>query len=426
MLELFESATLTRLCDTPDLRAWDVYFRFWHLVEVVLGPKLQDFKNHDWSTTSRRIAFDKSFLFDRSNPRGYYELTWVQRFLLSVHYENCTVPVFYIIPKVHKPRLVGRPIVSSLNWITTPAARLLSLALQPLVLDEPTILQDSFQLILELERLRFDPGAPIWFVTGDVESLYTNIPTDEVLDAIDWSKVPPLGPPDQTVDPRALLQCIFAHTIFRYGRRGLRQINGFPMGIGCAPECANLYMAHIEREVRRPPAVKLFKRYIDDYFIIFQGTLEQLDAYLELYNRLRPSIRITWNKSYYSFDFLDIRGYKGLRWKLEGRIDTYTFQKPLNRYLYLTYRSFHLPYHRKSFIRGELYRYVKLSSDLEAFLETKKEFFYRLRRRGYPVTFLNCLFKTVRYERSRVLPRESRSTPGTTPQAPQRQSLQVR
>ncbi|EME78223.1 uncharacterized protein MYCFIDRAFT_145329, partial [Pseudocercospora fijiensis CIRAD86] len=49
------------------------------------------------------------------------------------------------------------------------------------------------------------------------------------------------------------------------------------IGTSCAPVVANLYYAFFERALLpRYPKIRFYKRYIDDIFLLFKGTEEEL------------------------------------------------------------------------------------------------------------------------------------------------------
>ena len=74
-----------------------------------------------------------------------------------------------------------------------------------------------------------------------------------------------------------------------------------------------------------------------------------------------------------------------------------TFQKPLNKYLYIPFESFHPSRNKKAFIKGGLMRYVRNSSSFNSFYETREKFWKQLRVKGYPFRFLLPLFREIRY-----------------------------
>lgn len=51
-----------------------------------------------------------------------------------------------------------------------------------------------------------------------------------------------------------------------------------------------------------------------------------------------------------------------------------TFQKPLNKYLYIPFESFHPSSNKKAFIKGELMRYARNSSSFNSFHDTREKF----------------------------------------------------
>ena len=61
-----------------------------------------------------------------------------------------------------------------------------------------------------------------------------------------------------------------------------------------------------------------------------------------------------------------------------------TFQRPLNKYLYKPFESFHPSSNKKAIIKGDFMRYVRNSSSFNSFYETREKFWKRLRVRGYP------------------------------------------
>ena len=105
-------------------------------------------------------------------------------------------------------------------------------------------------------------------------------------------------------------------------------------------------------------------------------------------------IKITYEISDSKISFLDL-----LLFKVDGCATLHhsTFQKPLNKYLYIPYESFHPSSNKKAFIKGELMRYARNSSTFHSFSETRLLFWRRLRLRGYPAKFLLPIFREINY-----------------------------
>lgn len=67
------------------------------------------------------------------------------------------VPVMYYLPKVHKDPLKppGRPIISGIGSITSRAGRYIDNYLQPLVVNTPSYLKDTTQVINILDEIEW-------------------------------------------------------------------------------------------------------------------------------------------------------------------------------------------------------------------------------------------------------------------------------
>ena len=102
-------------------------------------------------------------------------------FILS-KLRNCTIPHFYIIWKIFKNPIVGRPIVAGYNWILTPASIFVGHYLKEFYCKFDSILTDSLSLVKNLETKRFDKDC--FLFTIDFKSLYTNISVQAAINAI--------------------------------------------------------------------------------------------------------------------------------------------------------------------------------------------------------------------------------------------------
>ena len=72
-------------------------------------------------------------------------------------------PIFYLLPKIHKPGTPGRPIISGCNSPTSNLSTYIDFYLKPIVKQLPSYMQDTKHFLRTLR-------------TFDVKSLYTNIP----------------------------------------------------------------------------------------------------------------------------------------------------------------------------------------------------------------------------------------------------------
>ena len=70
-----------------------------------------------------------------------------------------------------------------------------------------------------------------------------------------------------------------------------------------------------------------------------------------------------------SISFLDLFLYRDIS---SNVLNFSTFQKPLNKYLYIPFESFHPSSNKRAFIKGELMGYAKNSSSFTSFAETRQ------------------------------------------------------
>lgn len=325
------------------------------------------------------------------------------------------VPQIYILPKVHKEPLKGRPIVPGFGWITTPASILVDHILQPLLKQIPTVIADSKSLLIEIEKTKFPNDATL--VTADVSSLYTEIDIklgiayvrklmrerSDVNFSEENDKIPLFSVPliEFTIN---LLSIVMHNNYFRFGDNYYLQIKGTAMGTPAAVVFANLFMYGLERNVlnRYLDSIYFYKRFLDDIIIINKPEIEEpLQASLQSMNK---NIRLEFSDSPNEATFLDLIIFKGSRFKKSNILDTKVHQKALNAYLYIPFNSFHRLSTKTGFIKTELQRYVRNSSSFDEYLKIKKLFWPRLRARGYPPAILTKTFSTVWYkDRSKFL-----------------------
>ena len=311
-------------------------------------------------------------------------------------FKNPTIPHFYVLPKLHKgmDNIKGRPICSSLNWFTTPIAVILDIRLQEFIQHNLShSIKNSISTVKDIEILNSMNLNNITLATGDVESLYPNIKIIELLDVF-------LKNPDISyLEP--LVRFITRNNFVQYCNKVYLQLKGVAMGSNAAVALAEIYMFHIYDKIihnlMHSSFSKLiyFKRYIDDYFLILQNC-NQNDFKLFI-DMLPNNLKINWECPKLNVEFLDINISF-----LRDQFETSIHQKSLNKYLYITPHSMHTKHTFAGFIKGELIRYARLSSNIYKYLNLKTIFYERLRKRGFAHAFLIPIFKrvnwTIRFE----------------------------
>jgi len=125
------------------------------------------------------------------------------------------------------------------------------------------------------------------------------------------------------------------------------QIMRIVMGINLAPILANIYMAMLEEELYITCTRKniiwpeMFKRFIDDGFGIIKSNKKQFSRWVEEFNNLRENIFIDkWNFGN-QVAFMDLYIFKGTDFHINGKLSIKVYQKPENRYMYVSFKSAH-------------------------------------------------------------------------------------
>ena len=126
--------------------------------------------------------------------------------------------------------------------------------------------------------------------------------------------------------------------------------------------------------------------------------MEDTNKFIQLYNSLVPSINLTLEHIGNSVNFLDLQIFKGYRFSQTSILDVKTYQKPLNLYLYIPFYSNHPEENFKSFVTGELKRYVITNGREKDFLQMQKVFYKRILKRRYLPSVLLKWFDMVTYD----------------------------
>ena len=335
--------------------------------------------------------------------------TYFRQHTLSTKFR---VSRFYLIPKIHKTPVLGRPIVSSINWITTNASRWVDATLQPFCRRIPGLVQNSVDVIRYLAGRTFP--LRMVFLSADVDSLYPSIDLADCLVLLHRFCVRNKIPEQHQL--LAIIEWILKNNIIEFAGQYFVQIKGTAMGTPAAVVIANIYMFELERELLADPGIPrplYYFRFIDDISGGFKTHNEMMIFFLG-FNQLRPTIRLTMQAQYTHSDFLDITLYPS---PVNNHIEVHTrlYTKPMNTHLYLPPCSFHTRSTINAFITGELKRYRILCFENRDFQVARSNFWTRLQARGYTSTFLLPLFNTPLDRQHLLLTHTTPLVPPTQP-----------
>ena len=172
---------------------------------------------------------------------------------------------------------------------------------------------------------------------------------------------------------------------FSFNGKHYLHIHGTAMGIRMTPSYANLFLAKFETNAltHAPHKPHTWWRYIDDIFMIWTHSVENLNNFTTCLNGIHPTIKFTFNHSFTSIPFLDINVSI-----LNGTITTDLYTKPTDKHQYLLHSSYH-PIHTKRSISFSLaLRLRRICSTNETFTLRTNELITYLHESGYNLHFL--------------------------------------
>ncbi len=258
------------------------------------------------------------------------------------------LPFLKLNPKIHKPGLPFRPIVSQSKSFQKPLAKHLAKILTPLLGSfSPAHLRD-FVCLKEVLLAEADPKLP--FLSLDVESLFTNVPVEPLLDFLkrkhEQGGVP--LPEGYTIDGLLdLIRLCCSSTVFSFNGKYYRQKQGVAMGSPLAPIVACLYMEYFETEHLlsiRGPQPSFWVRFIDDILLQWAHGIEEFNIFLRKLNNIELliNLKVEW-ESFESntpdlaiMPFLDLNIIRSPQCLKFG-----VYRKPTNTDLYTHFYSSH-------------------------------------------------------------------------------------
>lgn len=290
-----------------------------------------------------------------------------QRFLPR----NPLPPRLYGLPKIHKPAIPIRPVVSYTNTLTHRIAHKLNRDFRQHVhyTSQHTIL-NSVELISKIKDTPVPANAKL--VSFDVSSLFPSIPTSEckdlLKDIIDKSSC---AVPIKTELFNLISLCIDAN-YFKFNDIFYKQDSGLPMGSPLSPLLADIFMDNWENNLfqsRHPLLNNLvyWHRYVDDILALWTGTHRQLNIFTQFINSLHANINLTTEieDKHRSLNFLDLTITL-----VNDHHEFNIYRKPTHTDTIIHNTSQHPPAHKHAAFRTMIHRLFSVPMSPE---NTKKE-----------------------------------------------------
>ena len=197
-----------------------------------------------------------------------------------------------------------------------------------------------------------------------------------------------------------LIEClnlVLKGNIFLFNEEYFIQKIGTAMGTKCAPSYACIFMGQIEEEFLKKwkgTQPELWKRYIDDIFMLWKGSEQELNLFLEEINSHHSHIKFTANYDSVNktVPFLDMQ----VSIDEKGFIQTDLYKKDTAKCQYLLPSSCHPSHVTRNIPYSLGYRLLRICSIPEDFNKRLVELKEDLISRGYKSKIIDEAFQKVR------------------------------
>ncbi|CAF1524992.1 unnamed protein product, partial [Adineta steineri] len=301
----------------------------------------------------------------------------------------------YFNPKTHKDGIPLRPIENTIHAPTTNISKFLDKILRPIFDDKckKTTIVDGAHLICAMNTYaNKGPMKPTTlFCTFDIRNLYTMLPQEEALNILveflhmhGYRKVK--GIPLDSI--RKLASIVLKENVFVYDNKFYKQTTGGAMGSSFTLTLANIFMWKWQRELVRRQDIsgEFFGRYIDDIFMTWNSSEDELKILLNEANQWHPNIKLDYKISQ-SLPFLDV-----LLTNNNGILSTSVYHKPNAQPYVVPFTSDHPRHVFVNIIQTLLKRAVRYSSAFEILNYERRSIKLTLLYNGYPSSFIDQQF----------------------------------
>ncbi|BHF65636.1 hypothetical protein SprV_0200864900 [Sparganum proliferum] len=318
-----------------------------------------------------------------------------RREALAAKASDAAMARFYGLPKVHKPGVPLRPIVSLRGTPTFGLSKWLYQRLCFLTKDSEWTVKSAEEFLSRIKRLEVEADEVM--VSFDVISLFTSIPPALAIDTIEGFLREKYDETDQQLKRVHIIQLLelCLKTFFTFNGQVYEQKKGTPMGSPLSGLIAEAVLQRLERLVFSSYPPKFWARYVDDTFVIIKRS--DVQTFKALLNSIFPDIQFTMEEELNNqLAFLDVQVTK----LEDGKIRTTVYRKATNTRRILHFKSNHPVGHKRSCVRTLFQRVQTHCSDDNGRKEEIKYLHALFKANGYPKSFIRKCLKKPHPERS--------------------------
>ena len=377
-----------------------------HFYQLSMENYIEESKNHfrkiETDPTSNLLSFVNKRL-DFLTSQGFLDKN-TRRFIQPpVVGTRC--PSLYGLPKIHKPIISCRPIVSGNNHPTENISIFIDYVLQPLVPESPLFLKDSTQLLndlnLQINTKPFPKNALLFNL--DVVGMYTNIPLGEACDSVSsCMKAHPEKLNNRNngnyYSPTLITQLLrltLFNNFFQFNNEFFHQVHGIAMGTPCACVVSDIFICQLMEKIldTHPDKPLFFRQYRDDGLGIWSLGKERLEDWFSYLNSQHPTIKFTLNYGS-SINYLDLK----LSIDEFGYIKSETFYKETETFNFLHQASNHPSHCGINIAKSQAIRHIRNCSTFSSFKYHLELLQHNLIKRNYCPKEIQLKANSVKYK----------------------------
>jgi hypothetical protein len=277
--------------------------------------------------------------------------------------------MFYGLPKIHKPTMPMRPIVSSIDSITYTCAKHIADIITPVVGNTSRHVKNSDQFSKLVRNFRVEHDQELR--SYNVTALFTSVPVNKAVDCIRRKLEADVTLKQRTdmspADICRVLELCLSCTYFVFDGQFYRQIHGAAMGSPVSMIVCDAQMEDVEEQAiataEHPPY--WWYRYVDDTHTKLDKT--HASSFTDHLNTLDEDIKFTTEgEEEGALAFLDTNTVK----KDDGLVKVMIYRKPTHTDQYLNFHSNHPLDHKLSVVQTVHHRARTVISEEE---DVKKE-----------------------------------------------------
>jgi hypothetical protein len=212
---------------------------------------------------------------------------------VQIYNHNPEPPSIRALVKLHKTPTSIRPII---NWTHAPAyqlaTRIALITKQFINFPNTYIVNNKTDLITDLNEIKINQDTRI--CSFDIANMYTNIPTDIIIDLITETLHKQDTPIQITREIILIIGTILDQNYFVHNHQIFQQHEGLPMGAPASAILLELYLEHNNiLNILSKHHIVSYNRYVDDILIIYNQTRTNIEEVLEEFNKIHKILQFT-------------------------------------------------------------------------------------------------------------------------------------